>query len=494
MSAPRDQHRGVVLAIILTGYLLVLIDVSILMVALPRIHHDLRFSAAGLSWAQNAYTLTFGGLLLLGARVGDLIGRRRAFTAGIALFAASSLAVALAQSPTAMIIARATQGIGAATLAPSTLALLSTSFPEGHQRTRAMAAYGALAGIATSIGMIIGGILTQTLSWRVGFLLNVPIGVAAILAAPRFLPETPPHPGRLDLGGAVSSTLGVSAIVFGVVHSAAAGWTDPVTLIALAAGLGLVALFVANQTNAPQALMPLRLFANRERAGAYLARFLFNGALLSFYFFMSQYLQGVTGDTPLQAGLAFLPATVAAFAAATATSRLIRRTSNALMSVAGCAAMLIGTAWISRVSADTSYLTGIALPMIIFGIGQGLGLSTLTTGGMSSVAREDAGVAGGLVNVAHHTGGALGLGILVTIFATAGTGAHTPHALLAARVSTALTGAAIFVVLALIVTLITHPRAARTSPARADPEPRRAAAQDPAHPRAEALTETRAAA
>jgi EmrB/QacA subfamily drug resistance transporter len=467
MSAQRDQHRGVVLAIILTGYLLVLIDVSILMVALPRIHHDLRFSPTGLSWAQNAYTLTFGGLLLLGARVGDLIGRRRAFMAGIALFVVSSLAVALAQSPTAMIIARATQGIGAATLAPSTLALLSTSFPEGHQRTRAMAAYGALAGIGTSIGMIIGGILTQTLSWRVGFFLNVPIGLAAILSAPRLLPETTPHPGRLDVAGALSSTLGVSAIVFGIVHSADVGWTDPVTLTALAAGLVLVALFVANQTSSPQPLMPLRLFANRERACAYLARFLFNGALLSFYFFMSQYLQGVTGDTPLQAGLAFLPATVAAFAAATATSRLIRRTGNALLSTAGCAAMLIGTAWISRVSVDTSYLTGIALPMIIFGIGQGLGLSTLTTGGMVGVAREDAGVAGGLVNVAHHTGGALGLGILVTIFATAGAAAHTPHAMLADRVCAALTGAAIFTALALIVTLITHPRTARISPARA---------------------------
>jgi EmrB/QacA subfamily drug resistance transporter len=467
VSAQRDQHRGVVLAIILTGYLLVLIDVSILMVALPRIHHDLRFSPTGLSWAQNAYTLTFGGLLLLGARVGDLIGRRRAFMAGIALFVVSSLAVALAQSPTAMIIARATQGIGAATLAPSTLALLSTSFPEGHQRTRAMAAYGALAGIGTSIGMIIGGILTQTLSWRVGFFLNVPIGLAAILSAPRLLPETTPHPGRLDVAGALSSTLGVSAIVFGIVHSADVGWTDPVTLTALAAGLVLVALFVANQTSSPQPLMPLRLFANRERACAYLARFLFNGALLSFYFFMSQYLQGVTGDTPLQAGLAFLPATVAAFAAATATSRLIRRTGNALLSTAGCAAMLIGTAWISRVSVDTSYLTGIALPMIIFGIGQGLGLSTLTTGGMVGVAREDAGVAGGLVNVAHHTGGALGLGILVTIFATAGAAAHTPHAMLADRVCAALTGAAIFTALALIVTLITHPRTARISPARA---------------------------
>ena len=492
MSTRREQRRGVVLAIILTGYLLVLIDVSILMVALPRIRHDLRFSPTSLSWAQNAYTLTFGGLLLLGARAGDLLGRRRAFIAGIALFAASSLAVALAGSPAAMILARAIQGVGAATLAPSTLALLSTSFPEGHQRTRAMAAYGALAGIATSIGMIIGGILTQTLSWRVGFLLNVPIGLAAILAAPRFLPETARHPGRLDVAGAMSSTLGVSALVFGIVHSADAGWTDQVTLIALAAGLALVALFITSQKHSSQPLMPPRLFSNRERAGAYGARFLFNGALLSFYFFMSQYLQGVTGDTPLQAGLAFLPATLAAFAAATATSRLIRRTSNALMSIAGCAAMLIGTAWISRVSADTSYLTGIVLPMIIFGIGQGLGLSTLTTGGMAGVTRDDAGVAGGLVNVAHHTGGALGLGILVTIFAGAGSGAHGSQ-LLASRVSASLTGAAIFVALALIVTLVTRPRRRRILPARVDLEPPPAATHN-ARPVAEALTETRAAA
>jgi EmrB/QacA subfamily drug resistance transporter len=460
VSGGPEQHRGVVLAIILTGYLLVLIDVSILMVALPRIHHDLQFSATSLSWAQNAYTLTFGGLLLLGARAGDLIGRRQAFMAGIALFAASSLAVALAGSPVAMIVARAIQGVGAATLAPSTLALLSTSFPEGPQRTRAMAAYGALAGIATSAGMIIGGVLTQALSWRVGFLLNVPIGVAAILAAPRYLPETPRHPGRLDAAGGLSSTLGVGALVFGIVHSAEAGWTDAVTLIALVLGVCLVGLFIANQKHAPQPLMPLRLFSDRERAGSYLARFLFNGALLSFYFFMSQYLQGVTGDTPLQAGLGFLPATIAAFAAAAATSRLISRAGNAAMSVGGCVAMLIGLVWMSRLSIQSSYLTGIALPMISFGIGQGFGLSTLTTGGMAGVAREDAGVAGGLVNVAHHTGGALGLGILVTIFAGAGSGAHGPQ-LLADRVSAALTGAAIFVACAMIATLIAHPRSRR---------------------------------
>src|SRR5438270_14034900 len=188
-----------VLAVILLGYLLVLLDVSILMAALPTIHRELGFSPTSLSWAQNAYTLTCGGLLLLGARAGDLLGCRRTFIAGIALFAAASLAVGLAQSPAWMIGARAVQGIGAAILAPSTLALLSTSFPEGPQRARAMAAYGALAGIGTSIGLILGGVLTETLSWRYGFFLNIPVGLAAILVAPHYLPETERHPGRLDL-------------------------------------------------------------------------------------------------------------------------------------------------------------------------------------------------------------------------------------------------------------------------------------------------------
>src|SRR5919206_492915 len=191
MSEPRQQRRAV-LAIILAGYLLVLIDVSILMAALPSIRTGLGFSDTGLSWAQNAYTLTFGGLLLLGARAGDLLGRRRTFMLGIGVFTAASLAVALAQSPGWMIAARAVQGIGAATLAPATLALLSTSFPEGEQRSRAMAAYGALAGLGTAAGLLIGGALTQTLSWRYGFLLNVPIGFAAVLAAPPHLPENPP--------------------------------------------------------------------------------------------------------------------------------------------------------------------------------------------------------------------------------------------------------------------------------------------------------------
>jgi MFS family permease len=190
--------------------------VSILMAALPRIEHDLQFSATGLSWAQNAYTLAFGGLLLLGARAGDLLGRRRMFTAGIGPFTIASLAVGLAQSPAAMIVARAVQGVGAAMLAPATLALLSAAFPEGRQRTRAMAAYGALAGIATSFGLIVGGVLTETLSWRFGFFLDVPLGIAAILAAPRYLDEAARQTGRLDIGGALTSSLGVSALVYGI--------------------------------------------------------------------------------------------------------------------------------------------------------------------------------------------------------------------------------------------------------------------------------------
>ena len=467
----RRHGRGVVLAIILAGYLLVLIDVSILMAALPSIRADLGFSDTSLSWAQNAYTLTFGGLLLLGARAGDLLGRRRTFMLGVGVFTAASLAVGLAQSPTWMIAARAVQGIGAAMLAPSTLALLSTSFPEGEQRSRAMAAYGALAGIGTAAGLIIGGALTETLSWRYGFLLNVPIGLAAILAAPRHLDETLRHAGRLDFPGALCSTLGAAALVFGIVHSTDAGWGAPTTIVAVALGAALLAVFVIGQNGAAHPLMPLRLFADRGRAGAYAARFLFNGVLISFYFFMTQYLQGVSNDTPLQAGLAFLPVAAAAFAAATVTSRLGRRMGNESVAVLGIAAMLIGTAWMSRVGPDTAYLAGIALPMVIFGVGQGLGLSALTTGGMAGVAPRDAGVAGGLINVAHHLGGALGLGVLVTVFDAAGTTGDGPRELLAGRVSAALTAATAFLVLALLVTLVARPRRAAATPAVDDLPP-----------------------
>jgi EmrB/QacA subfamily drug resistance transporter len=463
MSSRPAASRNVVLGTILVGYLMVVVDVSILMAALPRIHRDLGFSATSLSWVQNAYTLAFGGLLLLGARAGDLLGRRRTFVCGIGLFAAASLAVGLAQSPAWMIAARAVQGTGAALLAPSTLALLSTSFPEGRDRTRAMAAYGAFSGIGTSLGLILGGVLTQTLSWRFGFFLNIPVAIVAMIAAPRLLGETPRHEGRLELPGALSSTLGVATLVFGIVRSSEAGWTNAVTVLALVGGLGLIGLFVADQRSSPLPIMPLRLFADRERAGAYATRFLFNGALLSFYFFMTQYLQGALGFSPLQDALAFMPITAAAFLVAIATPRMLRRSSNTLLSAIACAAMLAGVLWMSRVSVGTVYLVGIALPMVVFGVGQGLGLSTLTTAGIAGVSGKDASAAGGLVNVAHHTGGAVGLAILVTVFASAGSSTDPRGVLLAERVSASLVGAAVLLALALAVTLATHPRIRRRS-------------------------------
>ena len=448
-------RRRLVLAIILTGYLLVLIDVSIVMVALPHVRDDLGFSTTALSWVQNAYTLVFGGMLLLGARVGDLLGRRRTFVAGIGLFTLASLAVGLAQSPPELIAARAVQGIGAATLAPSTLALLSTSFPDGPGRARAMAAYGSLGGIGVTIGLLLGGVFTDWLSWRVGFFVNVPVGIVAMLAAPRFLPETGRHEGRLEITGALSSTFGASLLVYGIVRSADAGWTDTVTLAALAAGVALVALFVADQARSDHPIMPLRLFADPERAGAYAARFLFNGVLLSSFYFLTLYLQGVSGYSPLQAGVAFLPQTIVAFAAgALIVPRLTRRLGTSTVAVAGVAAMVLTAAWLSRLSIGTPYVTGVALPMIFYGIAQALSLSSLTTAGMARVGPQDAGVAGGLVNVTHHLGGALGLGILTTVFAAAGSTASDPHELLADRVSAAFTGGTVIALVALAVTAL----------------------------------------
>jgi MFS family permease len=221
---------------------MIVLDISITITALPKIHQALDVSATGLSWVQNAYTLAFGGLLLLGARAGDILGRRRMFVAGIGVFTLASLLVGAAQSSGWLIAARALQGVGAAILAPSTLSMLQTSFAEGTERTRAVAYYGAVAGVGASLGLVLGGVVTDVISWRVGFFVNGPIGIAMMLAAPRLLPETEPRPGRLDVAGALGSTLGMTVLVYGLVRSADAGWSDPGTLIALALGVVLLIL------------------------------------------------------------------------------------------------------------------------------------------------------------------------------------------------------------------------------------------------------------
>ena len=331
------RHTTAILTIVLLSYLMIVLDISIVITALPRMRADLGFSATGLSWVQNAYTLAFGGLLLLGARAGDIVGRRRMFTIGIAIFTAASFAVGVAQSPAWLIAARAVQGLGAAVLAPSTLALLSTSFTEGPERTRAVSYYGAVAGVGAGLGLVLGGILTSWLSWRVGFFINVPIGIAMIIAAPRFLPETPPRPGSLDLVGALCSTLGMTSLVYGIVRSADHGWADGRTVAALVVGVGLLIGLVVNEWRVRQPIMPLHLFGDRERVGAYAGRILYLGAMLGFWFFITQFLQEVYHYTPLQAGVAFLPLSVVNFVVALTVPQLTRRWGNARVLAVGVA-------------------------------------------------------------------------------------------------------------------------------------------------------------
>ncbi|WP_199235045.1 MFS transporter [Kribbella sp. VKM Ac-2568] len=274
-TAPQTATRpasSVILAIILVSYFMILLDNSIIFTALPTIHTAMEYSTTGLSWVQDAYTLVFGGLLLLGARAGDLLGRRQVFVFGLAVFAVASVLVGAAQTGWWLIAARALQGIGAAIVAPSALSLLTASFPEGRERAKAVALYGATAGIGASLGMVIGGALADWVSWRAGFFINLPIGAAMIMLAPRFLPETSRSPGRFDLTGAISATLGVGAVVFAIIHSAEAGWTSPLTITILVAGAVMVVVLIAGERRAPQPIMPLRLFDSRRRGGAYVAR------------------------------------------------------------------------------------------------------------------------------------------------------------------------------------------------------------------------------
>lgn len=454
-AGPGDRsHPTAILALILAGYLVIVLDIAIAITALPEIHTTLGFSDTGLSWVQNAYTLAFGGLLLLGARSGDILGRRRMFILGVGIFTAASLAVGLAPSALWLIAARGLQGAGAAILAPSTLALLTANFPEGKERTRAVAYYGAVAGVGASLGLVLGGILTTWISWRVAFFVNVPIGIAMMLATSHYVAETERRPGQFDIAGAISSTLGMTSLVFGIVNSATAGWGDPVTITTLVAGIILLGFFVLNEWRVEQPIMPLRLFRSSERSGAYAARILFLGAMLGFWFFITQFLQVVDHFTPFEAGLAFFPMTVANFIVAVGVPQLTQRFGNARLLAGGLAVTLIGMFWLSRLTADIPYITGIALPMVLIGAGQGATLGPLTASGIAGVSKEDAGAASGLVNVAHQLGGSLGLGILVTVFAAAGTPAMNAAQLLAVRVAASLTAGTVMLGLALIIVIV----------------------------------------
>lgn len=446
-------HRTGVLLLVLASYLMIVLDISIVITGLPKIRESLGFTPAGLSWVHTAYTLSFGGLLMAGARAGDLFGRKRMFVLGLVMFLLASLAIGLAPSPAFLVGARAVQGMGSAILAPATLALLSVTFTEGTERAKALGWYGATAGVGASIGMVLGGVLADLLSWRVGFFINVPIGLLLVWGALRYVNETPRQAGRLDVLGAVLSTLGMVALVYGLVEAAETSWLALHSWLPLLAGTLLLGWFFAHEGRTAQPLLPLRLFNNRARSGAYAARLLFLAGVIGFWFYLTQYLQGVLGMRPLQAGMAFLPATVVQLLAALSVSRLSRRFGNDRVLAAGVALTALGMAWLAQVGAHSSYLTSVALPMVVLGIGQGLALSPLTVAGVAGVSAEDAGAASGLVNASHQLGGSVGLAMLVVVFAAAGGYSRDAKSELAHRVSMSLDASAVLLLLALLVVI-----------------------------------------
>lgn len=466
-------HPRAILAIVLVSYFMILLDNSIIFTGLPSIQAAFDLTPSGLAWVQDAYSLVFGGLLLLGARAGDLLGRRRVFFAGLAFFGAASLAVGLSPTGWFLIAARAVQGVGAAIVAPLSLSLLTASFPQGPLRSRAVAAYAAVAGIGGSVGLVVGGALTDQVSWRAGFLVNVPIAIAMMAAGRRYLLPTQRSSGRFDLTGALTATGGTALVVYGVIHAAQGGWSSPATFAPILAGGALLVVLVRNEAHAVQPILPLHLFASRERVGAYAARALFMGAMIGFFFFTTQYVQGVLGFTPLQAGLAFLPMTAVNFAVALVVSTAVRRFGGAVVLLVGLAISLSGMVWLSRVGVGDGYLLAVAAPMTLIGAGQGLIFAPLTASGLAGVSGRDAGAASGMVNTSHQLGTSLGLGLLVTIAATAGAGAQG-RAALAEHVSAALSGGTVLLAAALVVvaTLILPARTPTTT--RTAPSPKSA--------------------
>jgi len=445
---------GIVLATLLTCQLMIILDVTVMNVALPRIRTDLEFSATGLSWVMNSYTLVFGGLLLLGGRAGDLFGRRRLFIVGTTLFTLASLAGGLAPSAGWLLAARVLQGIGGAMAAPNTLALLTTTFTEPKARIRVLALFSGMSSAGFAIGLIVGGLLTEWVGWRSVLFINVPFGLLIVLLALRYLPDAPRRAAQLDLPGAVTATAGVAALVYGFISAAAEGWGAPGTDISLAVGAALLAAFVAIELRAPQPLLPLHLFADRNRAAAYLNMFLGPMAGMSMFFFLTQYLQDVRGMSALATGFAFLPTAGLMFAMIRLIPRLLARFGPKPVTVTGTIAMTTGLVLLTRLSADSGYFPLLFVAMLAMGCGIGLAFSPLNVIIMSTVSPEEAGAAGGALQTMQQTGGALGLAVLVTVFGTAAreAGGSPTHALVGGMTA-AFGAAAVIAALTFVVAL-----------------------------------------
>jgi EmrB/QacA subfamily drug resistance transporter len=404
--------------VIAGAQLMVLLDVTIVNIALPSIQKALHFTPTGLEWVVNAYTLVFGGLLLLGGRLGDLFGRRRMFVIGLLLFTFGSMAGGLASSAAWLIAARASQGVGGAIIAPTALSLIADTFPEGGLRNRAIGVYSAMAGAGGAIGLLLGGLITTYLSWRWVLFVNVPIGLVLAFAAPRLLKATSGRRGHLDFPGAVTVTAGMTLLVYGFNHAATNGWSDSLTRGALVGAAILLVTFVVIEARSAQPLMPLRIFAKRNRAGAYSLSLAIGVALFGIFFFLTQFTQNILGYSPLKAGLAFLPITAGIVVTATVVSRLVGRVGARLPVTIGPLFVAGGLFWLSRITDHTTYLSGVLGPMIMLGIGVALVFVPLSLIAVAGAKPRELGLAASLLNVGQQVGGSLGLALLGTVAAT----------------------------------------------------------------------------
>jgi EmrB/QacA subfamily drug resistance transporter len=430
------RHLGWALALICTAQLMVVLDATIANIALPYIQKDLDFSAHALPWIITAYALTFGGLLLLGGKVGDMFGRRRAFVIGLTIFAVASLVGGFAQNEAMLLGSRAAQGLGAAFASPNALALINTTFDPGPKRSRAFAVYAMMSGVGAAVGLLLGGWLTGSNpslfgtdieGWRLTFLINVPIGAAAAIGALAVLAESDRHPGKLDVPGTFTATTGLLSLVYGITRAGdrSYGWGDQWTVTALVVGGVLLAAFVLIEMRVAQPMLPGRILANRDRAAAYVVMMLAPAAMFTMFFFLTLVIQNVMGESPMRTGLMFLPFSVVMVVWAVVVSRLVQKVNPGILAgvgglvaataVFGMSRMPYDEALAGGVGVDISYATDVLPWIMLMPVGMGLMFISNTMSVLHRVSPADGGIASGVLNTMQQVGGALGLATLATI-------------------------------------------------------------------------------